>query len=745
MKTIGLSTLFYLFFIPVSWSQQLNQRPNELKIKRTTEKIKLDGILDELSWIASDSAYDFYQNFPSDTSLAIAQTTVYILYDDENIYVSAKMYRPPTANKYITPSLRRDFRGESNDSFSVVFDTFQDKINGTLFGINPFGVRREGLITSGGNARNSYSLDWDNKWQGMARIDDDCWVAEMAIPFNTLRYNEGEKEWNLNFYRVDSHFAEKSTWAPIPRNLSIISMATFQKLIWDQPTSKKGANISIIPYASAGTNKDYLNNLDAQNNNGIGFDLKYGISSGLNLDLTVNPDFSQVEVDEQVTNLDRFEIFFPEKRQFFLENADLFGNSGNRTTRPFFSRRIGIASDPSTGLTVQNQIPFGLRLSGKVSQNTRVGLLNMQGASDKDIEQPGINYTVATMQQKIFNRSNLGFILVNKQPFKLDLGDSISQQASNQTAGIDFNLLSADNKWSGNLFSHHSFDKQQPDEAYAMGMSLNYNIQNWKWDLSSQRIGAGYNPEVGYVRRTDIFQASSTIQYSFFPLSSLIQSHGPGFDIDLITRSGIGFIDWDTNLMYKIKHKSSASFDIRLRRQFTHLTDDFDPSGTDGLALKSDEEFTYNFIIASFVSDARKKLFFTIKTNSGNYFNGSRINLNSSVGIRYQPFGATSLDVTYNNIKLPRPYSSSQLYLIGPKFDFTFTKKLFWTTYVQYNSQIENLNINSRIQWRFKPVSDIYLVYTDNYFAYNDDSSIFEIGRVKSRALTFKITYWLNL
>ena len=185
--------------------------------------------------------------------------------------------------------------------------------------------------------------------------------------------------------------------------------------------------------------------------------------------------------------------------------------------------------------------------------------------------------------------------------------------------------------------------------------------------------------------------------------------------------------------------------DFRLRRQFTQLTSDFDPSGSDGQELLENDSYYYNFIIGSWSSNERRKLNVKLKTNSGQYFNGHRLNFSGTLGYRYQPFGTTSIDITYNRIKLPSPYNSSQLYLIGPKFDFTFTKKLFWTTYVQYNSQIENLNINSRLQWRFKPVSDIYLVYTDNYFAYNQIDGFFQIGAVKYRAISFKMTYWLNL
>ncbi len=745
MKVYAAQLFLSLFIIQSISSQNFTFQNSTLKIKKTSDKIILDGILDEIAWMTSDSAYNFKQNFPSDTSLAIAQTVVYIRYDDKNIYVAAKMYNVSKPRKYVITSLRRDFRGDGIDSFSVIFDPFQDKTNGTLFGMNPFGVRREGFISNGGSGRDAYSFDWDNKWNGASKIYDSYWTVEMAIPFNSLRFNENQKEWNINFYRIDSQTAEKSTWSYIPRNLSIGNMGSNQKLIWDIPVKKGGANISLIPYITAGANNDYINNGKTDYLGNIGFDMKFGISSGLNLDLTVNPDFSQVEVDQQVTNLDRFEIFFPEKRQFFLENADLFGNNGRWGTRPFFSRRIGIVTDTTTGLALQNPIPIGLRLSGKISQNTRVGLLNMQSAKNDSIQRPSINYTVATIQQKVLKRSNLDFIFVNKQPFKLALDDSSYQADRNQTVGLDFNLLSADNKWSGTLFAHHSFDEVKLKKAYATGVYLNYNKLNWDWKISSQHIGAGYNPEVGFVRRTDFRQLASTIRYSYFPKLGKVQSHGPGFDFDILGRQNIGFLDWDINLLYRIRFNNTASMDFRLRRQFTRLTFNFDPSGSDGLELSENESYAYNFIIGSWSSDSRRKLTIRLKTNSGQYFNGHRLNFSGTLAYRFQPIGIASIDITYNRIKLPSPYNSSQLYLIGPKFDFTFTKKLFWTTYVQYNNQIENLNINSRLQWRFKPVSDMYIVYTDNYFAYNQTDGFFQIGSVKYRAISFKITYWLNL
>ncbi|WP_422005581.1 DUF5916 domain-containing protein [Roseivirga pacifica] len=716
----------------------------DIELRRTTGPIKLDGVLDEAAWQLADSADFFKQYFPYDSSYAQAQTVARILYDDQYIYVSGIMYNLDNDRDYITPSLRRDFRGEANDSFSVLFDPFQDNTNATLFGINPFGVRREGLIANGGSGDGAFSLDWDNKWKGEAKQYDGYWIAEMAIPFKTLRFNEGQTEWNINFYRIDSEYTERSTWAPISRNFSIVNLATMKKMAWDKPTEKPGSNISFIPYVAASAQRNFEDGEDGETDFNAGFDMKYAVTPGLNLDLTVNPDFSQVEVDQQVTNLDRFEIFFPERRQFFLENADLFANYGNRGTRPFFSRRIGIARDESTGQNIQTPIPFGARLSGKLNDNLRLGLLSMQAGADDAVGLPSYNFSVLSVQQKVFARSNISFLMVNKQTFN-DPADfnTVDYAEWNRTIGADYNLASADNIWTGKLFFHKSFDEDKPEKAYASGFELNYDVPKWSYRISGQVVGENYNPEVGFVRRTDIQQLSSTIQRSFFPKKGGVQSHGPGFDIDMVGNDQYGFLDWDVNLLYNIKWKSSSEFSLRLRRQYTYLFNGFDPSGSGGFELPSDSDYTTNLVIASFQSDQRKPVFFELSTRSGEYFNGTRVNLEGSVTWRYQPFGFTSIDFAYNRIRLPDPYADANLLLIGPRFDFTFTKKLFWTTFVQYNSQIENVNINSRLQWRFAPVSDIYLVYTDNYLATDEDGFI-DFGGPKSRSLVFKMTYWLN-
>ncbi len=402
-----LLLLLLLFFAVSGYTQQIH-------IKRATGTIVIDGKLDEEDWTLADSTGPFRQFFPMDTSYANAQSVVRMTYDDKFVYIGAKMYNLGP-RRYVTPSLRRDFRGEGNDGITVVFDPFLDRTNGFMFGVNPFGVQREGLIANGGTTGQDLSLVWDNKWYSAAEIYDDYWIAEMAIPFKTLRFKDETDTWYVNFYRIDSQYAERSTWSPIPRNFDIVTLAFNRELIWDEPLKKTGSNISLIPYVAANGNRNFIENTPTEKSLEGGFDAKIAVSSALNLDVTVNPDFSQVEVDAQVTNLDRFEIFFPEQRQFFLENADLFADFGVEGTRPFFSRRIGIAVDTATGQNIQNQIYGGVRLSGKIDNNWRVGFLNIQGAEDPSIGLPSTNYMVATVQRKVFARSNIAMMMVNRE------------------------------------------------------------------------------------------------------------------------------------------------------------------------------------------------------------------------------------------------------------------------------------------------------------------------------------------
>lgn len=743
--------LFFPLLVFIQTCILLDLNGQDLQINRATSPILVDGIMDEATWETAEIADGFMQNFPYDSSAAIAQTEVRMAYDDDFVYLIAVMQNNGPSS-YVVPSLRRDYRGDAYDGFTLVLDTYKDKTNAFIFGVNPYGVQREGLISNGGNLSrsgsggSSFSLTWDNKWYSEAKLYDDYWIVEMAIPFKTLRFKANLDSWYVNFYRINSKSGERSTWAPIPRNLNMINLAFNKEVKWDEPLMNPGKNISLIPYTAVKTSKDYEEQIPGDTKFSIGGDAKIAISSSLNLDLTINPDFSQVEADQQVTNLDRFEIYFPEQRQFFLENADLFASFGSSGARPFFSRRIGIAQDTSTGTNIMNPLYFGGRVSGNVNNKWRIGAMTIQAAQEKDINLPSANFSVASVQRRIGQRSNIAAMVVSKQAFQDSVGGEfvINPSSWNRTVGVDLNLATPDNTWSGKGYYHRSFDDAALDSTFSYGIAANYQSYRWQFNTDYRSIGVNFNPEVGFTPRKDFQQLRGTVYYNFYPSKGIIQSHAPGLDFDVLGNKTYGDTDWDVNLMYRINFRNTARFSMRLRRQYTYLFDSFDPSGTDGPELPADSEYAYNFVVAQFTSNQRKPFFYELSTRSGQYFNGTRINLEGTFSYRFIPWAVTSVNFEYNSIRLPSPYNDADLFLVGPKFDITFTKSIFWTTYIQYNNQINNVNVNTRFQWRYKPVSDFFIVYTDNYFAAIDNRFI-HFNRPKTRALIVKLTYWFNL
>jgi hypothetical protein len=324
------------------------------------------------------------------------------------LYVGAIVYQKQ--EDYIIASLRRDFSFGPNDEFAVNIDPFLDKINGFHFAVTPMNVQREGLIDNGNNV----PTDWDNKWYSAVKNYEDLWVVEMAIPFKTLRYKrkEGANQWRINFTRTAVKQNERSSWVRVPRQFSPNHLAFTALLNWESTPPSAGLNVSLIPFVTTNVEQDKEFDLPTDAGFDLGGDAKIALTPSLNLDLTFNPDFSQVEVDRQLTNLSRFELFFPERRQFFLENEDLFSRFGFPSSRPFFSRRIGLARGTITQTNNDGQeievdrslnvpIRAGARISGKLNNNWRMGLLNMQTAAVDALDLNPANYAVGVLQRKV--------------------------------------------------------------------------------------------------------------------------------------------------------------------------------------------------------------------------------------------------------------------------------------------------------------------------------------------------------
>lgn len=715
-----------LLLLPVLLAAQKKNEAYKLFITRATSPIKIDGIIDEAAWKQAAVAKDFHMVLPMDTSAAKLRTEVRMLYDQQRIYILVENYT--TGNgPYMVESLRRDFAFLKNDNFIFFMDPFEDQTNGFSFGANAAGAQWDGTMYEGGKV----DLSWDNKWVSAVKNYPDKWVFEAAIPFKTIRYKKGITQWGINFSRNDLKTTEKSAWAPVPRQFPTASLAYTGTLQWDSAPPPAGPNISIIPYLLGGVNKNYETGGKAGWRHDAGLDAKIGITSSLNLDLTVNPDFSQVDVDKQVTNLDRFELFFPEKRQFFLENGDQFTNFGYSTIRPFFSRRIGLGVP----------ILFGARLSGKLNKDWRLGLMNMQTDSKADIGLPAQNFTVAALQRRIFSRSNFGFIFINKESMNyhpdLEANKPLYSQY-NRNMGLEYNLASSNNFWTGKalLLKSYSPDRRGDDMVHAA--NLQYTSRVWSIGWQHEYVGKNYNAEVGYVPRQGYIKIAPQATRLFFPVSGPVLSHGPQVTSTWYMDEHFTRTDNETVLNYGFVFRKRNTLNIWGTNTYVRLLQPFDPTNTGKDSLPIGSTNSWNTVGVDYVSKPQQLFTYAFSARYGGYYaDGNRFMFNTELGYRFQPYVSIALSANYNDIKLGKPWGDNSFWLVGPRLDVTMTNTLFFTGFMQYNQQQKNINLNTRFQWRYRPASDLFIVYTDNYLP--------EPLYVRNRALVLKLVYWFNI
>jgi hypothetical protein len=716
--------LIFSFICHFLFAQKKNES-FQLQIRKASSTIQVDGSMNEQAWLDAAVAKNFFMVLPMDTSHAKVLTEVRMSYDAENLYLLATCFHKK-GQKYMVESLKRDFVFGKNDNFLLFMDPFDDQTNGFSFGANAAGAQWDGTMYEGGKV----DLSWDNKWTSVVKNYADRWIFEAAIPFKSIRYKKGIKTWGINFSRLDIIIAEKSSWAPVPRQFPTASLAYSGSLIWDEPPPDVGSNISVIPYVLGGIGKNYDAKTKANYRKDVGVDAKIAVTSSLNLDLTVNPDFSQVEVDRQVTNLDRFELFFPERRQFFLENGDHFSNFGYATIRPFFSRRIGLNAP----------INVGARLSGKINKDWRLGAMNMQTGKVNSLELPAQNFTVLALQRRVFSRSNIGFLFVNKQSVNYDPSDTANYVYStfNRNFGLEYNLASSNNLWTGKVMMLKSFSPGNPGKNWVHAANLQYNSRKWIINWQHEYIGRNYSAEVGFVPRNNYIRTSPSVNRLFFPKSGKILSHGPRLLTSYYFTPSMKQTDHENIFLYLLSFRDQSVFDVWAGDVYIDLLQPFDPtnSGKDTLARGTHHRWKAGGV--EYFSKPQSRFTYSFSTRFGGYYaDGNRINITTDLGYRFQPFVNIAINTSYNNIDLPLPWGRTDFWLIGPRVDVTMTNKLFFTAFVQYNDQQKNININTRFQWRYRPASDLFIVYTDNYYT----SPLY----IRNRAVVLKFTYWWNL
>jgi len=702
-----------------------------LKATQAQGPITLDGKLDEPSWAAAPLATNFVQNDPREGEAATYETEVRLLYDNRAIYIGV-FAKDPEPAAIIVNELRKDFNTGTADGFQVVIDTFLDERNGYQFAINPGGAKWDSQMSNEGRDQNA---NWDGIWDVGTRIGEDGWYAEIEIPFKTLKFGpEALQNWGINFQRRLRRKNENSYWSPLRRihQLSRVSMAgTYEGLQGLRP----GANVRVKPYALANLNKLAGVSLDKDYDAGI--DVKYGVTSGLTWDFTVNTDFSQVEADEQQVNLTRFNLFFPEKRDFFLENSGVFqfgsgntggggggGGGGGRQNASqdmifFFSRQIGLSPNGDA-------IPLlaGTRLTGRVG-GWSVGALNIQ-QREKDAS-PSTNFTALRARRDILANSDVGVMFLNKDPngghynraFGGDANFRFFRDLTVNVAGAKSETPTSSLPGSG-------------DDWYSKS-SFGYRGDVLETRAMYQTIGSRFNDEMGFVPRVgvDNFEAYLGTHLRFKKLSGWMRETFPHFQIENFTkRNGGGlesrYMDWH----WPITFQNSAFVEVGANPNEEVIDDRFAINSRRGIFVEPGRyEFKEYFVLVN--TNAAAPFSMNLRYGNGEFYDGYRRNYTIGGTLRMNEHFNVSLSDQINDIDLSS--GSFVTHLVTGRVNYYFNTKVFVNALVQYNTDTQQWSSNVRLDIIHRPLSDIYFVYNERH----DSRS----GALISRAVIAKMTY----
>ena len=676
-------------------------RPS-FRASRTNAPIVVDGRLDEAAWTNAAVLTDFVQQLPNTGYPSKFRTEVRVLYDATNLYVSS-VNHDPDPSRAITVGLERDFVSSNSDIFGLVIDTFLDRRNSFLFLVNPMGAVRDEQTFND-------SRTIVDAWDGISRVktaqQDSSWTVEMVIPLRTLRFDASRdpQSWGINFIRRVRRVNETSYWAPLERQYRLHRMSK-AGTIEGLTGLKQGRNLQVKPYALGGNSRGAQVPASSLGTRGdVGGDIKYGVTPSLTLDLTYNTDFSQVEVDQQVVNLTRFGILFPERREFFIENSGVFtfGDVQERNYRMgadlrdftlFNSRQIGLTPD---GLPLP--IAGGGRLTGRVGQ-WEVGALNMQ--TQKGVgSAPGENFGVARLRRNVFGNSDIGVLAANRQA-------TDGSGAYNRSYGVDANI-----RLLGNLIVNTYLAGSRADTAAADGtagrVSVAYRGRLWNTSTMYKRVSNDFNPGIGFVNRRGFQQAYGTAGIHARPKLRGIQEINPYVEADLYhdldgtpqshqVRGGLD-IAFQPDGELKLEVNDWAD---RLDRAFSPFPGRTIPVGS----------YRWRNAKASYTSTQRFPVYGTLTAEAGEFYNGT----NNVVGgsVTWRPRYDFNIEGTFQHNDVSLPTGAFSADLAGLRMKYSWSTTLFGSAFVQYNTQTRSMVTNARVAWRWAPLSDVFVVYTE--------------------------------
>ena len=698
LRALALSVLLVLFSSsPLDAQQETARSMDDIRAaKRVTalrisEPIQVDGILDEPAWTRADPAQEFYQQLPDEYEFATRPTQVWFLYDDEMLYVGAMLYDDPDG--LITNDLRRDFLGMQTDSFGLILDTFLDRQNSYGFLTNPGGAKRDVVNADFGRF---HDPNWNGVWDVGTAVVDDGWSLEFAIPFRTLRFpDRPSQQWGLNLMRNARGINERSTWAPVPRQVTHWNVSYAGTLVGITGV-RPGRNFYITPFATARVTEGVEGEPGWNADGDGGVDFKWGITPSLLLDGTWRTDFSQVEVDEQQINLTRFSLFFPEKRQFFLEGPQNFQiglheRGGENNFVPFFTRSIGL----SGGQPVP--VIGGARLTGRAGRQT-IGVLNIQ--TDDFEGHPGDNFTAMVLRRTLSNTTSIAGFYFGRE--------SKGPDSFNRVGGFDFRF-SPRRTFNVEAFAMRSGTASQAgDWAGRTGFLLNGNRHTAR--LALLHVGDSFRHDLGFVRRRGIGTVSASYTYTLRPEDQsghvreyAMEASAEGTSDDeysrLLTRIG--------GLRYRMGFSDGGSISASVNTTFERLAAPFDI----GPLTVPEGEYSFEDVELSYSSNQSAALSGRISFGGGEFWTGRERRVNGNLRLRINAKFATN--ATFRRSVVTLPQGSFTADLVGVRLAASFTPRMFLNVFIQYNGETEAWLTNIRFNLIHRPLSNIYLVWND--------------------------------
>jgi hypothetical protein len=714
---------------------------------KLTSPLRVDGRLDEEVYAREKSFGGFLQVVPRYGEEQTERTEVWVTYDDRNIYVSCRCWDSATPDKWIANELRRDTAQlRQNDQIGVMFDTFHDRRSGFLFYTNPLGARADYSVVDEGGS----NTDWNPVWSSKTGRFEGGWTVEMAIPLKSLRYRAGKDQvWGIQMRRA---VRRKNEWAyltPVPQILAgpqaFNRISTGGDLVGlDLPAA--GKNLELKPYVISRLTTDKLRNPQILNDPGgdLGGDVKYGITPNVTADFTVHTDFAQVEIDEQQVNLTRFSLFFPEKRDFFLEGRGIFdfarGGAGAQagattTDTPylFYSRRIGL----NGGRIIP--INFGGRLTGKVGPYG-LGAMNIQTDDESVSRTEPTNFTVVRVKRDVLRRSAIGAMMTNRSLATSKIG-------SNQAFGVDgafafFQNLSTGAYWARTVTE----GRDDGDQSYQG--RLDYSADRYGARAEFLSVGKNFNPEVGFIRRLDFKRSFAQLRFSPRPkgIKAVRKFTWDGSEEYIV--NGAGLLETRVeNAHFGIEFENSDQISVEATRDHELLVQPFTVPGST-VAIPSGS-YTFSDIQAAYALGAQRRLSGTVAVQAGQYYDGTITALTLGTAAlapgRITVLKQFSIEPTYSLTHIELPGGSFTTTLARARVDYGFTPLMFTSALLQYSSSDRAFSSNLRFRWEYRPGSEVFIVYTDERDTTSDRlRTANTIRGLKNRAFVVKVNRLLR-